>query len=224
MINKQGKTIIAYVCIACLFMGYVDAVIQPAYMVKSIIKIMLFIGGPCIYAYVFKTNELVRLFKYQRKGINVAVLFGIIIFIIIFVGYILFSKVFDFSGITASLTKNIGVSKDNFLYVSLYISLMNSLLEEFFFRGFGFIILQKHTSLKFAYLFSSLAFALYHIAMMIGWFDWYVFIPAIASLMIGGCIFNYVNYKYQSIYVSWFIHLSANVAINLIGAHLFHII
>ena len=31
------------------------------------------------------------------------------------------------------------VMAGNFLYVSLYISLMNSFLEEFFFRGFGFI-------------------------------------------------------------------------------------
>jgi membrane protease YdiL (CAAX protease family) len=44
-------------------------------------------------------------------------------------------------------------------------------LREFFFRGFAFTTLRRHSSRAFAYLFSSLAFSLYHLSMMIGWFS-----------------------------------------------------
>lgn len=60
------------------------------------------------------------------------------------------------------------VNADNFIYVALYISFINSLLEEFFFRGYVFLILKKDSSLKFAYGFSSLMFAFYHVGMTNG--------------------------------------------------------
>ena len=70
--------------------------------------------------------------------------------------------VFDFSAITGALTDNIGVNAENFIIVSLYISFINSLLEEVFFRGFAFINLKRITGRKFAYFFSAGIFAVYH--------------------------------------------------------------
>ena len=71
----------------------------------------------------------------------------------------------------SSLSENIGVKSSNFIFVAIYISFANSLLEEFFFRGFAFLKLKEVSSRKFAYIFSALAFSIYHLAMMIGWFD-----------------------------------------------------
>ena len=42
-----------------------------------------------------------------------------------------------------------GITAGNFLWVAIYISVMNSFLEEFFFRGFGFITLKKYVNIKF---------------------------------------------------------------------------
>ena len=132
--------------------------------------------------------------------------------------------VFDFSGITSALTNNIGVNGDNFIFVSLYISFVNSLLEEFFFRGFSFLTLRRISSSKFAYIFSAAVFSLYHVAMMIGWFSAGVFIIILAGLFAGGLIFNYLNDKSGTIYPSWFVHMFANFAINTVGFILFGII
>ena len=76
-------------------------------------------------------------------------------YIIILGGYFLLKDIFDFSSVTTSLTNNIGVTGRNYIFVSLYISFVNSLLEEFFFRGFAFITLKRITGRKFAYLFSA---------------------------------------------------------------------
>lgn len=205
-------------------MGIVDAIIQPSYFIKSCIKLMLFIGLPILYSFIFHTKEIQSVFVFNAKGIKVAFLLGSIIFILITSGYFILRNVIDFSNITNSLSNTIGVDKDNFILVSLYISFVNSFLEEFFFRGFGFLILSKYVNHTFAFTFSSLMFALYHIAMMIGWFAWYIVLLAIIGLAIGGCIFNYCNKVYKNIYISWFIHLFANIGINTVGCILFGII
>ena len=124
---------------------------------------------------------------------------------------------FDFSGIAGALLENAGVDGSNFLYVSLYISLVNSLLEELYFRGFLFLNLKKEVGSRFAYLFSAGAFALYHVAMMIGWFEPMLWLLVMAGLFAGGMIFNWLNEKLGSIYPSWLVHMFANFAINTVG-------
>ena len=109
------------------------------------------------------------------------------------------------------------MDRGNFLFVSLYISFVNSLLEEFFFRGFLFVNLKGFSSRGFAYGFSAAAFSLYHTAMMLGWFHPVLLILVLGGLGIGGVLFNYLNEKHNTIYVSWLVHMFANFAINTIG-------
>lgn len=221
----KKKTIILIVLIGCLIMGFIDAVIRPDYLVKSFIKIILFSIMPIIYSRYYKELNLSSLFKVKSKReIIIALLAGLAVFLFILGAYLIIGRFFDFSNVTSSLSENIGVDKENFILVAIYISFVNSLLEEFFFRGFAFLKLKEVSTRKFAYIFSALAFALYHVAMMIGWFDISLFILTIGGLFIGGLIFNYFNEKYKNIYVSWLIHMFANFAINYIGFMLFNII
>ncbi len=221
----KKKSIILIVLIGCLIMGFIDAVIRPDYLVKSFIKIMLFSIMPIIYSRYYKELNLSSLFKVKSKReIIIALLAGLAVFLFILGAYLIIGRFFDFSNVTSSLSENIGVDKENFILVAIYISFVNSLLEEFFFRGFAFLKLKEVSTRKFAYIFSALAFALYHVAMMIGWFDISLFILTIGGLFIGGLIFNYFNEKYKNIYVSWLIHMFANFAINYIGFMLFNII
>lgn len=221
----KKKTIILIVLIGCLIMGFIDAVIRPDYLVKSFIKIMLFSIMPIIYSRYDKELNLSSLFKVKSKReIIIALLAGLAVFLFILGAYLIIGRLFDFSNVISSLSENIGVDKENFILVAIYISFVNSLLEEFFFRGFAFLKLKEVSTRKFAYIFSALAFALYHVAMMIGWFDISLFILTIGGLFIGGLIFNYFNEKYKNIYVSWLIHMFANFAINYIGFMLFNLI
>ena len=117
-----------------------------------------------------------------------------------------------------------GITAENFIYVSLYISLMNSFLEEFFFRGFGFITLKKYASREMAYLFSSSLFAVYHIGMLVGMFHFGALLLLMVGLIVGGCIFNFLNERNENIYPSWFVHMFANFAINTVGFILFGVL
>lgn len=220
--QKQKYIIIAITAFACLCMGAVDAVIQPGYMIKSAIKIVLFLLLPILYSLFNKECKLTRLFKPDKKGIWLALCLGVGVYAVVLGAFLLFRNVFDFSALTGSLTESTGVNKNNFIFVAVYISFANSLLEEFFFRGFAFLTLKKVSSRPVAYIASASMFALYHIAMMIGWFDWPVVLLAMVGLAAGGVIFNFFNEKYNNIYLSWLIHMFSNFATNTIGFILFN--
>ncbi len=209
------------VIIACIVMGIVDAVIQPGYAIKSAIKIIMFLLIPIVYGLFLKEFNIKNLMKPDKKGLCIALCLGFVIYGVVLGAYWIFKDVFDFSALTGSLNETTGVNKSNFIWVAIYISFVNSLLEEFFFRGFSFITLKKLTSRRFAYVFSSMVFALYHIAMMIGWFGLPVILISLVGLFIGGMIFNRFDEKRENIYLSWLIHMFANFATNTIGFILF---
>ena len=225
--NKKmnKKYVIASVIFSTILMCFVDGVIVPPYFYKSIIKIVLFLLVPMIYFLLYKEKNiyLKKLFVPKKKDFLLALLLGAGVFAVIMTAYFLCRNYIDFSGIQESLTGGIGVNADNFVYVAMYISVVNSFLEEFFFRGFAFLTLKKFASKRFAYLFSSLMFAFYHVAMMIGWYDCIVIGLCLIGLMIGGCIFNYFDEQGNSIYLYWLIHMFANLATNTIGFMLFYL-
>lgn len=225
-INKKSVYIMASVFGFSIIADLIDAVIKPNYFVKIPIKLVLFLALPVIFFIVNKKEfgEFKKLFVFKKRGILKSFLLGIAVYAVIMAAYFLLRGVIDFSKVTSSLTDGMGITADNFIYVSLYISLMNSFLEEFFFRGYGFIMLKKYANRKFAYIFSSCVFAVYHIGMLIGMFGAGALLLLLFGLIAGGCIFNFLNEKNENIYSSWFVHMFANFAINTIGMILFGVL
>jgi len=209
--------ILAVTLVCCLTMALVDGVLRPQYAVKSAIKAALFLLIPLIASSTDRQLLYLPLLRPKKKGLFSAIAIGIGIYAVILIGYLLVSPFFDFSRISGALTENAGVTKENFLYVSLYISFANSFLEEFFFRGFVFTNLKLLSGRRLAYLFSAAVFSLYHVAMMIGWFSPALFLLVMVGLFAGGIIFNWLNEKLDTIYCSWLTHMFANFAINTIG-------
>ncbi len=222
--TKKAILMVALIAVFCTFMAVTDAFLKVNYFLKSAIKLFLFLVLPAVYAHYDKETKIKEIFTVRKKGIKLALFLGVSLYGVILGGYLLLKDVFDFSAITGALTSNIGVTGKNFIFVSLYISFVNSFLEEFFFRGFAFITLKRITGRGFAYVFSSAVFAIYHIAMMIGWFDPAVFVIVLAGLFAGGLIFDWLNEKSSTLYPSWFVHMFANFAINTVGFILFGII
>lgn len=222
--SKKTVSLIAIIMLSCLAMGLVDAVIRPDYAVKSVIKIILFLTLPICYARIAGGAPFRKLFTFEKKGLLMSLLLGLGVFSFILGGYLLMGPLFDFTNVAGALQENMGVNAGNFVFVALYISIINSLLEEFFFRGFAFFTLKEQAGRRFAYLFSAGAFAIYHIAIMTSWFSIGLFLLLIASLVVAGLLFNWLNERNGNIYASWMVHMFANLAINTIGFMLFGII
>ena len=224
--RKAKYYVILTVLLSTIMMCIVDGIIMPPYFVKSAIKIFMFLMIPMLY-FVFykeKSEYLKNLFIPKKKDFLLALGLGAGVFIVILGAYFWLKPLIDLSTIEEALVSGTGVTADNFIVVAIYISFVNSLLEEFFFRGYAFLILKKEKSKKFAYIFSSLMFALYHVGMTNGWFSILIYFLAMLGLFLGGCIFNFLNDKCENIYPSWLVHMCANFAINTIGLILFQII
>lgn len=225
MTDKKRIVFISVIALFCCFvMAVVDGFWKPGYWIKAAIKICFFLILPVISSFFDKGSELKQVFKFEKKGFKTAILLCVPLYLLILGAYLLLKDVFDFSAITGALTGDVGVNRENFIIVALYISFVNSLLEEFFFRGFVFLSLKKFWDIKAAYILSAALFAAYHIAIMSGWFSVWLFLLAMVGLFVGGIIFNFLNSKSNNIYTSWLVHMFANFAINTIGCMLFGII
>ena len=214
---KTKWRIVSAVLVGCFAMSFVDGVLQPGYAVKSLVKLALFIGLPLLCGGI----DPRALFRASRRGVLTAVSLGLAVYAVVVGAYLTLRGVFDFSALTPSLAAQTGVTRENFLFVALYISFVNSLLEEFFFRGFAFLTLRRFAPRGFAYGFSALAFAAYHIAMMTGWFSVWVTLLALLGLTAGGLIFDRVDEADGTILRSWLVHMFANFATNTVGFLLF---
>ncbi|WP_054956353.1 CPBP family intramembrane glutamic endopeptidase [Paenibacillus dakarensis] len=222
--RKNVISMVAMIVFGCIVMAYVDSVIMPDYAVKSMIKLVIFLTLPFGYCLIHRDLSFRSLFKFEKKEMTFSVLLGVGVFVFILGSYFLIGPFLDLSRVTESLQNNIGVNAGNFIFVAVYISIVNSLLEEFFFRGFAFLVLKKLTGRRFAYLFSAGAFAVYHIAMMTSWFTVPLFLLLITGLFVAGLLFNWLNERNGNIYASWMVHMCANLAINTIGFMLFGLV
>lgn len=210
---------------AVILMSIVDGWIQPGYVTKSIIKISVFLIIPFILNFLKGDGKIADYLKAKdKKSVYISIALGLGVYGFIMGTYFIISPFIDFTIIKNELLKELGVSRTNFVFVAIYISFVNSLLEEFFFRGFLFLGLLEKAPRKTAYVLSSLLFAIYHIAVMDSWFNPYLFILAMVSLFTGGLIFNYLNEKNKTILNSWIVHMMANFAINHVGLMMFDIV
>lgn len=217
---KTRNYVIVSVLICTVAMCFIDAVIKPPYLYKSLLKIVCFLIIPLIK---FKSISFKQIFIPNKSNLKYSIPLGLGVFSVIMVAYFICSHFIDLS-VIENMLEMTDINKDNFIVVALYISFINSLLEEFFFRGYAFLVLKEVSTRKFAYFFSSFMFAFYHIGMTSGWFNIIIYFLSLFGLFIGGCIFNYLNEKYKNIYSSWIVHMCANFAINTIGLIMFDII
>lgn len=216
--------IFGIIIFGCIAMAVTELILKPTYIIKSIIKIICFLVIPLIVLHKDKILSM-KIIMPDKKNFRKSISLGIILYLFIVGLFFLLNNSdlynFDFSAITSKLGENLGILKSNFIFVALYISFCNSLLEEFFFRGIAFILMSDFIGTKYAYIFSSVTFALYHVAIMDGWFSPVIFVSAVIALAVGGCIFNYIDEKNKNIFNSWIVHMFANFAINTIGFIIF---
>lgn len=226
--SKIKKMLISIICIvlfSCILMAITDVYIKLEYFSKSFVKIILFACIPIIYCSFSKSISLKDYLKIgSKKQLLLSLLLGLGVYFFIIGAFLIVKKFIDLSEISNSLSDGLNVSKNNFIYVAIYISFINSLLEEFFFRGFIFLSLKKYASRTFSYLFSAFAFSFYHVAIIINWFNIFIFLLILFGLVIAGLLFNWINEKSENIYNSWLVHMFANFAINTIGLFMFSII
>lgn len=209
--EKAGMIIIIILC--CVIMALVETVIEPAYIVKSAVKAAVFLLLPSITLKVLNIKVFDRNFTLNKKDIIKLLALGLLIYGAIVGVFFLTRNVFDYSALVDSQMADQKINSGSFIWVASYVSFGNSFLEEFLFRFIAFIKLSEYMSKRFAYIFSSVMFAVYHIAMIGASFPLPLLLLSLFVLAVGGFIFDLVDSKNMNIYYSWFIHMFADIAI-----------
>ena len=218
----KKKIVISLVLVFLMIL--VDSYLNPSYWIKSSIKVILFLLVPIVISGLSK-DYLLGLIKLKNKNeVKRTIVIGFGIYVGIILTYLVLSTFIDLEVIKEILENNLKVNKSNFIFVAIYISFINSLIEEFFFRGYLFLGLLKDKGRVYAYTYSALLFSIYHVGIMGGWFNPSIFVLALIGLFIGGLIFNFINERNNNIVSSYMVHMMANLAINTIGLIMFDIL
>lgn len=224
---EEKKYIILSSLIACIILYYVEQVILVSYIVKTIIKILFFIFIPFIYMKIIRKRKPFKSITYKNKDKNhlkIGFFFGILAFIIILITYYALSNFINLQGISEELQTKSKITASSFIFVGLYITIGNSFIEEYFFRGFIFLNLYELKSKKIAYIYSSLLFGLYHIGIFKTWFNFGLVGLALVGLISIGFVFCWLDTKSNNFINSWIVHILADSAIIILGLKMFGIV
>ena len=222
--KKRAAFTVMLVTAGCLVMAWAEGTLRPIYPVKSALKIAVFGGGAVLYARAAGDREVLRPFRRPGcKVLRLAVPLAAAVFLLLLGGYLLLAPWLDLSAIPENLALKEGITPKTFPLAALYITFCNSLLEEYFFRGFAFLILYRLGYVRLAYVFSALAFALYHVSITSNWGSSVLIVLMVAGLTAAGLLFNWLD-RDGSVLPSWLVHMGANLGTNTVGFILFGIL
>lgn len=226
MKNKKLIYIIVTTFITIILLYIADQILHLNYLSKVLVKLILFSLFPIVYVLRTGENFIKDSFVHEKKGFGVKLshILGILVFIILIATFYLIKQYMNIDILISEFELKYKINHSNILYYGIYLAFINSLLEEFFFRGFIFLNLKKLGMKRMAYLSSSIAFSIYHVGNFQNWFNIWVFVLATTGLFVGGIIFNYLDDKEHTFLNSWFVHICADIALVGIGLSLFKVI
>ena len=222
MQNKNVWFITIFSLIACVLHAVMLQTPFNNYAYTSAFKVATFILFPLIYLKISKDGTVKEFFSLfsmnrDRKKIKFSFLLGVGTFAVIVIGFIAAQPLLDRTMIMDALV-SYGITRDNAFFVGLYIVFINAAVEELFFRGFVFMLLYRMNFKRFAHIYSSLLFAIYHLTILNAAMAPLIFILCMVGLVVAGLIFNMLVVKCKSLGGSLIVHISANLALNLMIA------
>jgi membrane protease YdiL (CAAX protease family) len=215
--NKKNSITIV-VMMSVLFVGilfYVEQVLQVPYILKTMVKIPMFIGFPFIVKR-FILKEKIS-FYMSGKNLKVVLVWSFLVASVIMIAFMIVKSFIDTTLIASDLEGRMELTKMMFISVAVYTIIGNSFIEEYFFRGFIFQSLYNKGLFKLSYIISALLFAIYHVGIFMSWFSFPIMCLVLVGLFVGGLIFSYFVSKTNSVLASYLIHMTADFTIILIG-------
>lgn len=218
MKNKNVLRITIFSLIACALHAAMLYTPFNAYVYTSAFKIVVFLLCPLVYCKVSKEGsfkELLSRFSLKNaQNIKFAFLLGFAVFVFIVIAFVIAEPFMDRAMVVAALAEN-GITPRNAFFVFVYIVVINAALEQFFFRGFVFLSLYRMGVKRYAHIYSALLFSFYHIPILYRAVSPGILLLCTVGLVAAGLIFNALALKFKSISGSLIVHISANLALNL---------
>lgn len=183
---------------------------------------LVFLLGPVIYCRMHGISLAREVFRWQnwRNGWPLSLALGVLGAAIFLGAYAAFgAKLVDESVIVAKIHQQFSVSAATVLTIAPITILANSLLEEFFYRGFAYGQLVKRNKLLGIWLPAGV-FTAQHLLFIYHWVTPLPLTLAIVGLTVFALVLQAMYSKADSIVSPWLIHIFGDVAMMAIAVRL----
>jgi len=154
----------------------------------------------------------------RRGGFGVAAGLGVAISVMIVAAYWLLGDRLIDAGEMRDVAMEIGLeSKAKYIGLSVYICLVNSLMEEYVWRWFVFRKCEALVGGAWGVALSALFFTLHHILALSAYFDWPVVLLGSVGVFIGGATWSWCYLRFRSVWPGYVSHLIVDVAVLWVG-------
>ncbi len=181
---------------------------------------------PVIYTWFFNREDL-QPHGPNLRGMVIAVGFGLFTVAVMFAVYFGLMRGTSLAEVAAQailvkLREFNLASPLAFLLFAVFVSVLHSLFEEYYFRWFIFNLLKHHLNLTAAVVLSALAFMAHHIITLAVYFPggWNFIILVVLfsiAVAVGGAVWALIYDSAQSLYAPWLSHLIVDAGIMVVG-------
>jgi membrane protease YdiL (CAAX protease family) len=178
-----------------------------------------FILGPIVYCRWHGIGIARQLFKWQnwRHGLPLALVLGAATAGLFLAAYALLGdRLLDKAAITAKIHEQFSVNAATVLLIAPFTIVINSLIEEFFYRGFAFNLLAAKSK-PLGTLLPAGVFTAQHLLFVYHWVTPLPLGIGIVALTVFALVLQAVYAKTDSIVAPWLIHVCGDVAMMAIA-------
>lgn len=175
---------------------------------------LCFLIPPILYCRTHRIEIVRDILKPQnwRRSLGVAAGLGLAAIVIFWTAYFLFGDLLlDKQQISESIGRQFIVNSKTVLFRAPITIFLNSLVEEFFYRGFAFGLLVRKNRVL-GYLLPAAAFTAQHVLFFWFWLQWIPFCLAIVGLMVFALVLQWLYERADSIVAPWTVHICGDVA------------
>jgi membrane protease YdiL (CAAX protease family) len=172
-----------------------------------------------------------RSWKPSRRGLGIGILFGALVSLVAVVMYqFLLNQTQVFSGVGERIRSKLSefglTTPLGYAGLATFLAVVNSFLEEYYWRWFVFGRLCKYMSMPAAVVVSSLGFMAHHVVVLSVYFPGRfltIVLPFSLAIAVGGAVWACLYHRTSSILAPWISHLIVDLTVMAIGYHLaFH--
>jgi len=195
------------------------------YFFSSIYKIIFLF--PLFFRFFIEKKTLKQAFTQNfsfekfKKNILPMIITGIVLAGVYISAFLLFKGSLNLQLIATKLQGMISLNVSNLIFIGLYIVIFNSLLEEYFWRGFMFQELRNTVKPWLAYALTGIAFSFHHVMFYYNWFNLTFFLVVTLGLIFYAIIMNFLFQRYKDLLSCWLVHAFVDVVQIGIGFAIF---
>lgn len=185
------------------------------YFFSSLYKLIFLF--PIVFAVYFEKKRLkTALFENFsinsfKKHLRISLVLGLLLATIYLLSFFIFKSYLDLEFVKEKLSLLIDLDAKKLIFVGAYIIIINSLLEEFFWRSFLFAKFKTIAPKALAYFIPALAFSFHHVMFYYNWFTLPFFITVTIGLIAYSLIMNKIFDYSKDLFSCWLIHALVDI-------------